>query len=140
MGTATLSTRYVFDTNVVVSALVFRGGSVAWLRSAWATGRLTPVVSRATTLELAAVLAYPTFGLDDDARSELLAEYLPFAELVSGPVPTSTARSPDPDDQPFVDLCVASAAAGLVTGDAGLLGLAPTLPVITPAALRQRVG
>lgn len=139
MGSRTLSARYVFDTSVVVSALVFHGGALSWMRSAWATGRVTPVVSRATTAELTTVLAYPKFALDDDDRTELLADYLPFAELITDPVPRAAARAADPDDQPFVDLCVASGAAGLVTGDARLLELAPTVPVITPAALHERM-
>jgi len=139
VGSTTLSTRYVFDTNVVVSALVFRGGSLAWLRHAWSAGRVTPVVSRATTSELAIVLAYPKFALEDDERTDLLAEYLPFADLVTDPLPRAAARASDPDDQAFVDLCVASGAAGLVTGDARLLELAPTVPVITPAVLRDRM-
>ena len=139
MGSPTLRARYVFDTNVVISALVFSGGSLSWMRAAWATGRVTPVVSRATTAELTTVLAYPKFALDDDDRTELLADYLPFAEVITGPVPRAAARAPDPDDQPFVDLCVASGAAGLVTGDSRLLEMASTLPVITPTALRERV-
>lgn len=140
MGTQPLTSRYVVDTNVVVSALVFRGGSLSWFRTAWATGRVTPIVSRATMAELTAVLAYPKFALDHEAHTELLADYLPFADLVTDPVPVAGIRSVDPDDQPFVDLCVASDAAGLVTGDAHLLALAPQLPVMTPAALRERLG
>jgi len=139
VGSRTLSARYVFDTNVVVSALVFHGGSLSWMHSAWATGRVTPVVSRATTAELTTVLAYPQFALDDDDRTELLAAYLPFAELITDPLPRAAARAADLDDQPFVDLCVASGAAGLVTGDARLLELASTVPVITPAALPEHM-
>ena len=139
MGSPTLSARYVFDTNVVVSALVFQGGSLCWLRHAWASGRVTPVVSRAKATEPATVLAYPRFALDDGDRTELLADYLPFAELITDPVPRAAARAADPHDQPFVDLCVASGATGLVTADARLLELAPTVAVITPAALREHV-
>jgi len=54
-------------------------------------------------------------------------------------VPRTTARAADPDDQPFVDLCVASGAEGLVAGDARLLTLAPTVPVIAPAVLNERM-
>ncbi|TVR98149.1 MAG: putative toxin-antitoxin system toxin component, PIN family [Trueperaceae bacterium] len=139
MGSQALTSRYVFDTNVVVSVLVFRGESLAWLRTAWATGRVTPVVSRATTTELTSVLAYPKFALDGFERTELLADYLPFAQLVTDPVPRAPVRAVDPDDQPFVDLCVASGAQGLVTGDARLLTLAPTVPVITPGVLSERM-
>jgi hypothetical protein len=54
--------RAVFDTNVVVSALVF-GGRLRWLRAAWAAQAVTPVVCRETVTELLRVLAYPKFHL-----------------------------------------------------------------------------
>jgi hypothetical protein len=38
----------VFDTNVVVSALVF-GGRLRWLRQAWVSGAVMPIVCRETT-------------------------------------------------------------------------------------------
>ncbi len=138
MGTPPLNRRYVFDTNVVVSALVFRGGRLAWLRSAWAMRQLVPVVSSATAAELTIVLSYPKFALGAADRAELLGEYLPYAELFTGTVPGADIRAPDLDDQPFVDLCLAAGAAGLVTGDAELLRLAPRLPVLEPSALRSR--
>ena len=45
----------------------------------------------------------------------------------------------DPGDQPFVDLCVASRADGIVSGDAHLLSLAPAVPVVRPADLLARL-
>ncbi|MEO6623401.1 MAG: PIN domain-containing protein, partial [Nitrospirales bacterium] len=56
--------RVVLDTNVVVSALLFRSGRLAWLREAWTSGRVVPVLGRETLAELMRVLAYPQFGLD----------------------------------------------------------------------------
>ena len=41
----------VFDTNVVISALIF-GRRLAWLRGAWSSGRIQPVVCRETVQEL----------------------------------------------------------------------------------------
>lgn len=38
------SLRVVFDSNVAVSALVFRAGRLGWLRD-WAVGTVVPVVS-----------------------------------------------------------------------------------------------
>lgn len=37
--------RVVFDTNVVLSALLFRSGTLAWLRGQWAAGQVTPLAS-----------------------------------------------------------------------------------------------
>jgi uncharacterized protein len=73
--------RIVFDTNVVVSTLVF-GRRLAWLRRAWASGSVVPVVCRETAEELIRVLAYPKFRLDQAERNALLQDYLPFAEAV----------------------------------------------------------
>lgn len=65
----------MFDTNVVISALVF-GGRLAWLRAAWADGALTPAVCRETVTELIRVLAYPKFRLQPDDREVLLGGLL----------------------------------------------------------------
>ena len=64
--------RVVFDTNIVLSALVF-GRRLAWLRAAWAQGVTIPVVCRETTVELLRVLAYPKFELAPSERDLLLA-------------------------------------------------------------------
>ena len=44
--------RVVLDTNVLVSALVFGGRRWLGLRNAWQSGRLVPLVGRATADEL----------------------------------------------------------------------------------------
>jgi uncharacterized protein len=139
VGARVLTGRYVFDTNVVVSALLFDAGRLVPLRAAWVTGAVVPIVSRATSTELVRVLAYPKFRLDPADRAELLADYLPFAELVTGPVPRAAVLAVDPDDQPFVDLCVASRADGIVSGDGHLLSLAPAVPVVRPTELLARL-
>lgn len=130
----------MFDTNVVVSALVFAGGRTAWLRRAWAGGVLVPIVSRATTSELLRVLAYPKLGLTPDDRTQLLGDYLPFAETWSSVPPPAHVRAADPNDQPFIDLWMASAAEAIVSGDAHLTGLAPRVAVVREAELQARFG
>jgi predicted nucleic acid-binding protein len=74
--------RVVFDTTVVVSAMVFANGRLAWLRGHWATGDSVPLVSRFTVAELTRVLTYPKFQLSADDRRELLGEYLPYCEII----------------------------------------------------------
>lgn len=116
--------RVVLDTNVVLSALVFGGGTTARVRQAWQTGRLLPLASTATVQELMRVLAYPKFKLSADDQRELLADHLPFAEVVT--VPQPPPRVPDcrdPHDLPFLHLAVAGKADLLVSGDADLLVL-----------------
>lgn len=130
----------MFDTNVVVSALVFAGGRSAWLRRAWAGGVLVPVVSRPTMQELLRVLAYPKFGLAPDDRVELLGDYLPYAERWPTEPPPAPVQATDPADQPFVDLWVASAAEAIVSGDAHLTGLVPRVAVMRVAEIQARFG
>lgn len=117
--------RAVLDTNVVLSALVFGRHATARVRQAWQAGRLKPLVSTTTAQELIRVLAYPKFRLSASDQRELLADYLPYAEVVT--VPKPPPRAPDfrdPHDLPFLHLAAAGKADVLVTGDADLLALA----------------
>ena len=102
MGSRQVTYRVVVDTNVVVSALVFRAGRVSWLRSAWSSGAVIPVVSESTVTELLRVLAYPKFVLTEADIDELLAEYLPYAEVWATETPPSGIRVSDPDNAVFV--------------------------------------
>jgi len=72
----------VFDTNTVVSALLFASGGLAWLRQHWREGGSIPLVSRATAAELTRVLSYPKFRLSPADRIELLGDYLPYCETI----------------------------------------------------------
>lgn len=116
--------RVVLDTNLVLSALVFANGRLAALRHAWQGRRCVPLVSRITTTELIRVLAYPKFKLDEAARHELLADYLPWCITTHIPnPPPTTPECRDPFDQPFLHLAVAGKADYLVSGDQDLLSL-----------------
>ena len=127
------ATRVVFDTNVVVSALLFGGRATARLRGLWQRGPCVPLVSTATTAELLRVLAYPKFRLSPAEREELLGDYLPFAEIVVVPdPPPEVPDCRDAFDLPFLHLAAAGAAT-LVTGDRDLLVLAGTarFPIVS---------
>jgi putative PIN family toxin of toxin-antitoxin system len=103
----------VLDTNILVSALLFRGSRLAWLTEAWQGGRIIALVCAATAEELLRVLAYPKFRLSRDEINELLAKILPYAETVTLPEPPPAApRCRDPNDQVFVDLAIAADADG----------------------------
>lgn len=140
MGKKKITPRAVFDTNVVVSALLFTTGQLAWLRQAWREGVVVPLLSAGTVRELMTVLAYPKFRLTSGDIEILLADYLPYGQSIH-PVPelSNAPRCRDAHDQLFVDLASVSKADWLVTGDKDLLALAGQLPcaVITPASLRE---
>lgn len=118
-----LMRRVVFDTGVVISALLFEGGQLAWLRRHWCDGECVPLVSRATAAELARVLGYSKFKLSVDDSHELLAEYLPHCEVVDAATVCSVVCR-DAKDQMFLDLAESGEAGFLITGDADLLELA----------------
>ena len=117
--------RVVLDTNIVLSALVFGGGTAGRLRVAWQQGALLPLASTATVQELVRVLAYPKFRLSAQEQEELLADYLPYTQTVRVPQPPPSVPScRDPMDVPFMHLAVAGLADVLVSGDRDLLVLA----------------
>jgi putative PIN family toxin of toxin-antitoxin system len=118
-----LNRRVVFDTATVVSALLFANGRLAWLRQHWRDGGSMPLISRATVAELTRVLAYPKFRLSQDDRRELLAEYLPYNEVIELTEECVSACR-DENDQPFLDLAQSGKADLLVSGDQDLLALA----------------
>lgn len=133
--------RVVLDTNVVLSSLLFRSASLSWLRLAWQSEGVRPLVSRATIDELIRALAYPKFRLAPDERAELLADHLPWCETVKVPATLATPAVRDPGDRPFLVLAAAARADALVTGDKDVLALtgAFAVPILTPAALRARL-
>lgn len=116
--------RVVLDTNIVLSALLFSGGRVAWLRYAWQSRQMQPLVCKATASELLRVLTYPKFKLTEAEQQDLLADFLPYTDAVSLPDPwPDLPLCRDEHDQVFLALAVAGKADFLVTGDADLLAL-----------------
>jgi uncharacterized protein len=133
--------RVVFDTNTVISAILFPRGRLSWLRPHWASGECFPLISNPTAAELVRVLAYPKFQLSADDRTELLGFYLPYCEVVE-----IARRCPqtcrDPYDQMFLDLAHSGKAGVLVTGDKDLLSLndRTSFSIETPESYRIHVG
>lgn len=135
-----MKVRVVFDTSVVVSAIVLQSGQLAWLRAYWSAGACVPLVSRDTVAELIRILEYRKFRLEVQRRNELLADYLPYCEIVD--VTRKCAiLCRDAQDQPFLDLAQSGKADVLVSGDRDLLVLAgqTRFPIESPEAYRRRV-
>ena len=129
----------VFDTNTIVSALLFASGGLAWLRQHWREGGSIPLVSRATAAELTRVLSYPKFRLSPADRIELLGDYLPYCETIKL-LEKCLIVCRDTNDQPFLDLARSGNADLLVTGNQDLLALTgqTSFLIETPNAYRQR--
>ncbi len=136
-----MSRRVVFDTGTVVSALLFAHGRLAWLRQHWREGGSVPLISRATAAELTRVLTYPKFGLASDDARELLADYLPYCEVIERRERCASVCR-DVRDQIFLDLAQSGNADLLVSGDKDLLALAgqTTFLIETQEGYRRRMG
>jgi putative PIN family toxin of toxin-antitoxin system len=116
-------TRLVLDTNVLVSALLFRS-EVSGLFDAWRHGRFRIAASGPILDEFARVLSYPKFRLSEREASAVMERpVLPFCDQYeSGERPRVCA---DPDDDKFFHCALAARAAALVSGDRAVLALGP---------------
>lgn len=135
--------RIVFDTNVVVSALVF-GRRLAWLRAMWVRREVVPVVCRETVTELLRVLRYPKFRLDQVDREALLADYLPYTEVahLSDQRAALPVACRDHDDAVFIELALTAGVNFLVSGDRDLTVLRQSAPIqiVAVSELRSILG
>jgi len=134
--------RAVLDTNVLVSALISPGGPSAALLLELRAGAFELVVSPLILEELADVLARPK--LRAYASPGEAAAYLDLvrglATQVHDPPPSGLALCADPDDEFLLDLARAASADAMVSGDAHLLALRGTLPVLSPAEFLAKLG
>ena len=119
--------RVVLDTNVVLSALLFRSGRLSQIRQSWQTRRFVPLVCRQSMAELVRVLGYKKFKLSQTDLNTALAICMPYVEVHTLEHPTRPkAHVPqcrDPKEQIFLDLAHSAQADFLVTGDEDLLVL-----------------
>lgn len=129
--------RVVLDTNTVLSALLFAQGRLVPLRTAWQSGALSPLLCRQIVVELMRGLAYPKLELTPEECEEMLADYLPFGEVVaSWQKSPRVPRCRDKQDRVILGLAAVGRAEWLVTGDQDLLSRAGkvSFQIITPAA------
>jgi putative PIN family toxin of toxin-antitoxin system len=134
--------RVVLDTNIVLSALLFSAGRLAWVRHAWQRQQIQPLVCRATVSELLRVLAYPRFKLTEAEQKDLLADFLPYADVVdlTDPWPDLPVCR-DEHDQVFLVLAHLGQADCLVTGDGDILAMRESFPklILTAEEFRERL-
>ena len=127
--------RVVFDTNVVISAMLLpRSVPRRALDRALEAGR--PLISAATVTELDEVIHLPRFDkyLSEEERIEFLTTLVHEAELVNVVETVTDCR--DPRDNKFLELAVSGRATHIVTSDSDLLVLHPFrgIVVVSPNA------
>lgn len=116
--------RAVLDTNVVVSAMLFRA-SVPGQVFLYFARRGGLIISEATKSELIDVILRPDFDryLQKEDRVNFIASLEQQAQLVT--VTHSITACRDPKDDKFLELAVSGRATHVVSGDLDLLALHP---------------
>lgn len=107
-------TRVVLDLGLMLQALLRSDGPAAAIRRAWEQGTIRPLICAETALRLMRALSYPAWRLDEAERQELLADVLPFTEVVTDVAPVS-APGLDPESALLVALAVQGEATLLVS-------------------------
>ena len=127
-------TRCVFDTNILVSALLFRA-SVPGRAFEWALDKSVILVSEPLVDELEHVLDRAKFDqyVSREIREAFLVSLIRESRLVEIVEAVQACR--DADDDKILELAVNGHAEFIVTGDADLLILNPFrgVRIVTPA-------
>ena len=118
--------RLVLDTNVVISATLWRGPPYRLLEAVRRQANTVSVFASAPMLiELADVLSRPAAARRlaniSRAASDVLADYITVAEIVEPALIQGAA--PDPDDDVVIGTAVSARADLIVTGDKKLLAI-----------------
>lgn len=131
--------RLVLDTNVLVSGLLFPGGTPSRLVKAWRAGAFDSVISDFVIDELTRTWAHlaPRLKASPNDLADFMDTIGLRAELLHVDAAmleqAGTAGLRDPNDLPVLALLIGSNADHLVTGGKDLLALAGTYPILTPA-------
>jgi len=136
--------RAVFDTNVLVSALLWHGPPHALLEQV-RNGSIALIISPALLAELADVIGRAKFDAilvrANTSREQALAQVRQLAEVVDPPpLPQPVCR--DPDDDAVLALALAAKVDCIVSGDDDLLVLETFqgIAIITSAQALLRSG
>jgi len=132
--------RFVFDTNVIVSALLLEDStSRRAFNLALERGKI--LLSFPVLAELNEVLGRKRFlkYVDEDDVRRFVSALLHEAEWVE--VRTQVVASRDPKDDKFLELAVSGQATYIISGDKDLLMLSPFqgTPILSPDALLEMV-
>jgi putative PIN family toxin of toxin-antitoxin system len=136
--------RIVLDTNVVLSALLWRGTPHRLLDVIRSRGDARLFTSPALLDELADVLTRPSatkrLALIGRTVREVLADYVEAVEVVE-PEQVPRVVPTDVDDDQVIAAAIAAGADWIVSGDADLLSMESHegIPIITAAQAAQQI-
>ncbi len=143
-GVPGAAVRIVLDTNVVLSALLWRGTPYRLFEAARQREQIDLFTSTALLEELAEVLMRPALvkrlaALGRTAR-QVLADYIEAADLVT-PLAVPPVIATDPDDDHVIAAAVAAEADLIVSGDRHLLalGMHRSIRIVTPTEALTRI-
>jgi len=119
MGKKQGKIKVVLDTNVLVSALLFKK-ETSKIVDLWKSRKIIPVVSMETFDEFRKVLEYPKFALSKDEMHIIIyKEVLPFFEVIEIKKSVKGVCK-DPDDDKFLSCALSAKAKSIVSGDKDL--------------------
>lgn len=136
--------RIVLDTNVVLSALLWRGMPYRLLDAIRSRGEARLFTSPALLDELADVLTRPSatkrLAVIGKAAREVLTDYVDAVEVVE-PEHVPRVVPNDADDDQVIAAALAAGADWIVSGDADLLSMGSHqgIPIITAALAMEQI-
>ena len=111
----------VFDTNILISALLFPGGSPLLCVSMARNGRIQSVTCQEILDEFSEKLIVK-FTLSEEKTEEIMEEVCQFSRIVRINQELALV-SADPDDDMIIECAIAGNATYIITGDKHLLSL-----------------
>ncbi len=124
--------KFVFDTNVLVSALISTMGNPALLLDK-AGKSYTLFISKDILTELEAVISRDKFGFTEEEINTIIEAIISFSEVINPEIKLDVIES-DPDDNKILECAVACGASYIVSGDRHLLEFKKygKIKIITP--------
>ena len=133
MGKKPKVKRVVLDTNIILSALLFKG-KLSEIVELWENRSFIPLISKEIFKELQRTLAYPKFHLTKNETQLIINSYiLPYFEVVDVVNPLNNVCR-DKDDDKFISCAISGDSDLIVSGDMDLLSLKSykNVKIITP--------
>lgn len=132
--------RIVIDTNVLISALGWKGSNPYKVVLKCFRKELRLIISPAIIEEFKKVVLRPKFEFSPEEVDEFVSALLEISDVVQ-PVETLTIIKDDKDDNKFLEAAIAGNAKFIISGDKHLLDLKEFMgiKILKPADLLRRV-